>query len=110
MKKPHLKRLEKLIERFDSLKAILEESIEPHINDIGDAKSDLATLTAEVQNNFDGMSERWQESDRGQKLEAEIASLLEADTALEDALEKVREIDEQLETAIGELREATGEQ
>lgn len=109
MKIQRLTRLKKIIERFESLKADLESAIEPHQNDIGDAKSDLTTLREELQESFDKLSDRAQESDRGERAQSEITSLAEADDKLEEAMIHCTELVNEIDNAIGEMREATGD-
>lgn len=104
------KAIEKLIEKFESLKSTLSEAIEPITNDIGDAKSELTQVRDDEQEAFDNLSDRAQQNDRGQEIEAAVASLNEADDKLEESLEHCKEAVTAIENAIEEMRAAIGDQ
>ena len=103
------KRLDALIEKFESIKATIAETLEPLTNDLGELKSELTTLRNELQESFDSKSERWQESERGELAETQIVSLNEADDKLETAIESMNGIADEIESAITEMQDATGE-
>jgi chromosome segregation ATPase len=104
------KAIEKIIERFDELKSTLSEAIEPILNDIGDAKSDLTHLRDEEQEAYDALSDSAQLSERGEKINEALSSLNEADDKLEESLEHAKETVTDIETAIEEMRASIGDQ
>jgi chromosome segregation ATPase len=102
--------IEKLIERFESMKSTLSETIEPIVNDIGDAKSELTKLRDEEQEAFDELSDRAQQNDRGLAIEEAVGDLTEADEKLEDVLRYCSEAVDEFDLAIESMRAAIGDQ
>lgn len=109
LQKRERKQLAKLIERFEELKSQLVSALEPVENDIGDAKSDLTSLHGDIEQRYDGMSDRAQESEKGEAVQSVVNDLEGIDAQLETTLEHCRDAVTEIEAAIEamlELRDA----